>query len=66
VILVLIIHIFNIEHGQGLPQCGCLAELPLPCCKKLWQASDGAMWEAEYKRLYARDGDGRGEWEVPT
>ncbi|KAE9368834.1 hypothetical protein N431DRAFT_547717 [Stipitochalara longipes BDJ] len=64
VILVLIIHIFNIEHGPGLPQCGGIAELPLPCSKTLWQASDRESWEVEYKRQYV--GDGRGWRRVPT
>ncbi|KAN0093595.1 hypothetical protein V8E51_016779 [Hyaloscypha variabilis] len=52
VILVLIIHIFNIEHAPGLPQCGGLADVPLPSSKKLWRASDRASWEVEYRRQY--------------
>ncbi|KAL6410158.1 hypothetical protein AUP68_06570 [Ilyonectria robusta] len=52
-------HLFNIEYGPGLPQCGGFAELPLPCGKTLWQASDQATWEAEYRKQYMRD-DNRG------
>ncbi|PMD38538.1 hypothetical protein L207DRAFT_635865 [Hyaloscypha variabilis F] len=59
VILVLIIHIFNIEHAPGLPQCGGLAQVPLPCSKTLWQASDRALWEVEYRRQYL---EGRRRW----
>lgn len=50
--MALIIHIFNIEHGHGLPQCGGLADLPLPCSKSLWQAPDRVSWEQEYRRQY--------------
>jgi hypothetical protein len=63
VILVLIIHIFNIEHAPGLPQCGGLAEVSLPCSKKLWQDSDRASWEVEYRRQYLND---RRRWRDPT
>jgi hypothetical protein len=27
IVIAIIIHIFNIEHGLGLPQCGGLGEL---------------------------------------
>lgn len=39
-----------------MPRCGGFAELPLPCSKKLWQASDRATWEAEYKKEYMKEG----------
>ncbi|KAH6973854.1 hypothetical protein BKA56DRAFT_592637 [Ilyonectria sp. MPI-CAGE-AT-0026] len=55
ILLVVVMHLFNIEYGPGLPQCGGFAELPLPCSKTLWQASDQATWEAEYRKQYMRD-----------
>jgi hypothetical protein len=55
IIITLIVHIFNIEHGHGLPQCGGFAELPLPCSKSLWQAPDPVSWEKEYRREYMID-----------
>jgi hypothetical protein len=56
IIIALIIHIFNIEHGYGLPQCGGFAELSLPCSKSLWQAPDRVSWGKEYRRQYMIDG----------
>ncbi|TVY12950.1 hypothetical protein LARI1_G008600 [Lachnellula arida] len=55
IILVIIIHIFNIEHGHGVPQCGGFSDLSLPCSKTLWEASDQATWETEYRKQYMRD-----------
>lgn len=43
------------DHAHGVPQCGGFAELSLPCSKTLWQASDPASWETEYRRQYMRD-----------
>ncbi|KAF4631392.1 hypothetical protein G7Y89_g6740 [Cudoniella acicularis] len=60
IILVIIIHIFNIEHGQGLPQCGGFADLSLPCSKALWQASEQETWEREYRKQYMRDSSSSG------
>jgi hypothetical protein len=54
IVIAIIIHIFNIEHGPGLPQCGGIGELSLPCSKTLWQASDQGTWEAEYHKQYIR------------
>jgi len=55
IVLVIIIHIFNIEHGHGLPQCGGFFDLSLPCSKTLWEALDQATWEIEYCKQYMRD-----------
>ncbi len=55
IILVIIIHLFNIEHGHGLPQCGGFFDLSLPCSKSLWEASDQATWEEEYRKQYMRN-----------
>lgn len=54
--IALIIHLFNIEHGHGLPQCGGFAELSLPCSTPLWQAPDRVSWEKEYRQQYMNDG----------
>lgn len=54
IILMMIIHIFEIEHGPGFKQCGGFMELALPCSKSLWQASDERAWELEYRRQYMR------------
>ncbi|KAI9836376.1 MAG: hypothetical protein M1819_001405 [Sarea resinae] len=54
IILVIIIHLFSIEHASGLPQCGGFAELLLPCSKTLWQAPDQATWETEYRKQHMR------------
>jgi hypothetical protein len=67
IVIAIIIHIFNIEHGPGLPQCGGFGELSLPCSKTLWQASDQATWEAEYRKQYMRDNSSsRGLKRIPT
>jgi hypothetical protein len=58
---------FNIEHEPGLPQYGGFGELSLPCSKTLWQASDQATWEAEYRKQYIRDSSSsRGLKRIPT
>ncbi|CZR61487.1 uncharacterized protein PAC_11383 [Phialocephala subalpina] len=65
VILIIIIHLFSIEHGSLIPPCGGFSALPLPCSKKLWQASDLETWEKEYRKEYM-GGGGEGLKRVPT
>lgn len=50
---MIMIHMFNIEHGHDLSNCGDFAKLPLPCNKTLWQASDERTWEIEYRKQYS-------------
>ncbi|KAF8861316.1 hypothetical protein BDZ45DRAFT_800042 [Acephala macrosclerotiorum] len=65
IILVILIHLFNDEHGSCLPPCGGFADLPLPCCKKLWQAADQETWKKQYRKEYMEN-TGRGLKRVPT